>query len=66
MNEESEKILTSEFWAGCSPYIFRRGWDNSMRDQKFLDSSSCRPSVLRALVYKWQHNWFSDGRVSIK
>ena len=44
---------------------FRRGRENSSIDQKVPGSSSCRPSVSRALVHMW-HKRFTDSNVSTK
>ena len=59
MNEKSEKI---QFWAEqhvlikFSVYV----WEIPVETKKFLNSSSCRPSVSGVLIYKW-HKQFSDG-----
>ena len=62
-----KKILTSEIWVEQLVLIkfsveFRK---IPVETKTFRDSSSCRPSVSRALVFKW-HERLSDGRVSTK
>ena len=67
MSEMSEKSLMSEFWAEQRVIInfCVEVGKTPVETKKFLESSACRPSVSRALVYKW-HKRFDDGRVSTK
>ena len=54
MSEKSEKLATSEVWAEQRVIIKFCVEVGKMptETKKFLDSSSCCPSVSRSLVYK--------------
>ena len=51
--------------AACDYQILCRAWKNTYPDKEMLEKAQMKPTVCRALVYKW-HRRFSEGRTSIE